>query len=279
VKPGRKKQPHICQNAPGIDKFNCLTDHPMETTSTPHFVHVFDAYLAEGAYIFAGFVVLILLYHELRIFMIKDYKQKYDYVNLHEIRYFWYAVCALIVAVALYLNDIASHMSQTIFRSSETWFYVRTFLTVSFIVVAYFVFYSLVRIYYPRYVEKRLIKLRNKPRISPDGNLMRKLEEHEEEAHLEASQFAEQQEVHSVDYDVWLDEKTGYKKIEKYLAYEHAIECPECGYVTFRIVKEDVAEAPTEDQPGVLVKHYRCSYCRHREAKEVVVAALAENVA
>jgi DNA-directed RNA polymerase subunit RPC12/RpoP len=251
----------------------------METTSTPHFVHAFDEYLTPAAYVCAGFVVLILLYHEFRIFLIKDYKQKYDYVNLHEIRYFWYAVCALILSVGLYVNSIAAHMSQTIFRSSETWFYVRTFLTVSFAVIAYFIFNSLVRIYYPRYVEKRLAKLRAKPRLSPSGNPMRKLQEHEEEAHLEASQFNEQNEVHSVDYDVWLDEKTGFKKIEKYNAYQHAIECPECGYVTFKITSEEIAKAPESDESGVLVKHYKCSYCNHREAKEVVVAALSENIA
>jgi DNA-directed RNA polymerase subunit RPC12/RpoP len=166
-----------------------------------------------------------------------------------------------------------------IFADVITWFYVRIFMTVSFIVVAYFIFYSLVRIYYPRYVEKRLNKLRNKPRISPAGNPMRKLREAEEEAHLEASQFAEQKEIHSVDYDVWLDEKTGYKKVEKYISFHHAIECPECGYVTMKIAREELAEEPGPNTPGVLVKHYKCTYCSHREAREVVVAALSENFA
>lgn len=252
----------------------------METTSTPHFVHVFDEYLLQASYVFAGLVVLILLYHEIRIAMIKDYKEKYDYVNLNEIRYFWYAVCSLIIGGAFFINHLAAEaaFAQNIFRSSEIWFYVRTFLTVSFIVVAYFIFNSLVRIYYPRYVEKRLVKLRSTPRISPEGNVMRKLAESEEEAHLEADQFAEQQEVHSVDYDVWLDEKTGYKKIEKYISFHHAIECPECGYVTFKIKSEEIEKAPQDDEPGILVKHYRCSYCNHREAREVVIAALSENV-
>jgi hypothetical protein len=36
------------------------------------------------------------------------------------------------------------------------WFYVRLFITASFGVIAYIIFYSLVRIYYPRQVEKRL---------------------------------------------------------------------------------------------------------------------------
>jgi hypothetical protein len=242
--------------------------------NTPDFILAWDSYLSIGAYIFAAFAILILLYHEFRIFQIKDYKEKYDYVNLHEISYFWYAVIALILAVAFYANTIASSM---IFSNVVIWFYVRIFITVSFIIVAYFIFYSLVRIYYPRYVEKKLDKLRNRPRISSTGNQMRKLSETEEEAHLEADQFSEQKEVHSVDYDVWLDEKTGEKKIEKYIAYQHATECPECGYVTLKIAREEVVEAPGNTSTGLLVKHYRCSYCSHREAREVLVAALSQN--
>lgn len=249
----------------------------META--PDFVLTSDLYLHYGAYACTAIAVIILLYHEFRIFIIKDYKAKYDYVNLHEVRYFWYCVVALILAAAMYMNHLAAQISTSIFGSMETWFYVRTFMTLCFIAVAYFLFNSLVRIYYPSFVEKRLNKLRHKPRISPQGNVMRKLRESEEEAHLEASQFAEQKEIHAVDYDVWLDEKTGYKKIEKYYSYQHVEECPECGYVTLKIKSEEVAQAPGENDPGLLVKHYKCTYCGHREARETIIAALSHNIA
>lgn len=244
--------------------------------NTGEYIRGWDQYMAYGAYGCAALAVLILLYHEFRIFQIKDYKEKYDYVNLHEIRYFWYAVIALIGATALYANAISG--GTRIFANDTIWFYVRLFITASFAVIAYIVFYSVVRIYYPRYVEKRLMKLRNRPRISPEGNVMRKLSEDEEETHLEESQWEEQKAVHSVDYDVWLDEKTGYKKIEKYNAFEHAIECSECGYVTMRLHEEELLEKPTNDSPGTLLKHYRCTYCKHREAKEVTVARLSKNL-
>jgi hypothetical protein len=242
---------------------------------TPDFIASWDHSMILIAYACGGMAIAILLYHEFRIFQIKDYKEKYDYVNLHEIRYFWYAVMALILGVAFYANSVGSTMMAP--ENIQVWFYVRIFITVSFAIIAYFIFYSVVRIYYPRSVEKRLTKLMNKPRISPQGNVMRKLSEEEEEAHLEASQFAEQKEIHSVDYVVWLDEKTGYKKIEKYNSYQHAIECPECGYVTFKIDREEIAQAPDTNEAGILVKHYKCSYCNHREAKEMVIAKLSEN--
>jgi hypothetical protein len=233
-----------------------------------------DQYMYIGAAVSVGIGVLILLYHEFQVFRIKDYKAKYDYVNLHEIRYFWYAVMAFILAATFYFNTVSSRAIET---ESMRWFYVRLFITASFAVIAYFIFFSLVRIYYPRQLERRLTKLRNAPRKSPAGNIMRKLSESEEEHHLEGA--LKQDEVHSIDYDIWLDDKTGYKKIEKYPAYQHAEECSECGYFTMKIDKEDIERAPTADDEGLLLKHYKCSYCNHREQREVVIAKLSANVA
>jgi hypothetical protein len=241
------------------------------------FVLEWDRYMDLGAIACVVIAVLILLYHEFKVMQIKDYKEKYDYVNLNEVRFFWYAVLTVVVALGFFANSVAT---EKILTHGILWFYVRLFITASFVVIGYFVFYSMVRIYYPRSVEKRLVKLRNKPRISPAGNEMRKLTEDEEDAHLDAQQIAEEASaIHSVDYDVWLDEKTGHKKIEKYQSYLHAEQCPECGFFTFKIVKEEVAEKPTETQPGILLKHYQCDYCNHREARENKLSALGKNVA
>ncbi len=240
-------------------------------------IESWDRFMIFGAYTCIGIAVLILLYHEFRIFQIKDYKEKYDYVNLNEIRFFWYAVIAIILSIALYTNSIATEM---ITSKGRLWFYVRIFITVCFAIISYFVFFSMVRIYYPRSVEKRLNKLRNKPRLSPTGTPMRKLSEEEENAHLEPSQIAEEDGgVHSIDYDVWIDETTGYKKVEKYLSYQHTEECSECGYFTMKIHKEEVETSPTDNQPGLLAKHYKCSYCGHRELREVTIARLSTNIA
>jgi DNA-directed RNA polymerase subunit RPC12/RpoP len=237
------------------------------------FLNAWNQYMLQGTVILIALGFLILLYHELRILLIRDYKEKYDYVNLHEIKFFWYAVICFIAAGFLFFNTLATEM---IHEKGMTWFYVRLFITVSFTVIAYYIFYSLIRIYYPRSVEKRLRKLRNKPRRSPAGNLMRKLSEAEEDAHMDESMIHEEQ-FHSVDYDVWIDDATGYKKIEKYMAYQHAEECPECGYFTLRIEREELVKAPTMDEAGLFVKHYRCTYCGHREAREQALAKLSTN--
>jgi hypothetical protein len=46
-----------------------------------------------------------------------------------------------------------------------------------------------------------------------------------------------------------------------------------------KILSEEIAQAPASNEPGILVKHYKCSYCGHREAKEVTIAALSHNIA
>jgi hypothetical protein len=245
----------------------------METNSI--FLSSWDQYMYIGAAACVVIGVLILLYHEFKVFQIKDYKEKYDYVNLHEVRYFWYAIMVFIIAAAFFANTIYTSKITT---DGMRWFYVRLFITISFTVIAYFIFFSLVRIYYPRQLERRLTKLRNKPRVSPAGNPMRKLAESEEEHHLEGNMKMEG-EVHSIDYDIWIDDKTGFKKIEKYNAYQHVEECSECGYFTMKIDREEIEKAPTTTEPGLLLKHYKCSYCNHREQREIEVARLADNVA
>lgn len=242
---------------------------------TPAFLDSWDQYMYWAMFAFILIGIGILLYHEFRVLKRKDYKEKYDYVNTHEIKYFWYAMMAFVVAMAFYANSLGTNLVK---EKGMLYFYVRVFITLSLLTISYYIVYSLVQIYYAGYLEKRLTKLRNTPRISPAGNAMRKLHEHEEDAHLDASQIAEEANVHSVDYDVWLDEATGFKKVEKYDAYLHAIECTECGYFTMKIYNEEISTKPTLTENGVLIKHFKCSYCKHREIREVVLSKLSENV-
>jgi len=236
-----------------------------------------DYYMYIGTAIFAVITVLLFIYHEFRVFSMPDHKARFDYVTSYEIKFFWYSIISGIIAATFASN---SFMSDWILRKGWKWFYGRLFITLCLAVLTYYVFYSLIKIYYVRYMESKLERLRNKPRTSPEGNVMRKLTEAEEDAHLEADQIAQEgSEVHSVDYDVWLDEKTGYKKIEKYYSYQHAIECPECGYVTMKIHHEEVTAKPTQTEAGQLTKHYRCTFCSHRTRKEVQLSKLANNVA
>jgi ribosomal protein L32 len=226
-------------------------------------------YLATG---FVAIGLLIFVFYELRILRLKDLKERYDFVNNNEIRYFWYSVIAFIAAIVSFANTIATAKIEL---DGMRWFYVRVFITVCLGVVAYFSSYSMIRIYYPRFLQRRLTRLRNAPRSSPEGNVMRKIPEAEEQHHLENSQLSG---LHTIDYDIWIDDKSGYKKIEKYPVYQNAEECSECGYYTLRMAGEEVEVAPTVNDQGTLLTHYVCSYCGHREKRELTVVKLSSNV-
>ncbi len=238
------------------------------------FLQSWNSYMIYICFALIGIGVLIFLYYIVKASQVKDLKDKYDYINLNEIKYFWNTIMCFIIAGAFYANTLAT---GKVAESGLIFFVIRLFMVVSFAFIAYFIFFSLVKIYYPQYIEKRLDKLRNTPRISPDGNKMRKLSEEEEDAHMEAHMIEEEANIHSVDYDVWLDEKTGYKKIEKYNSYQHAERCPTCGYYTLRMEREEIKIEPTQSTEGLLLKHYKCGYCSHREANEVRLAPQSTN--
>lgn len=246
----------------------------MENTTT--FIETWGSYFIQGSYVCFGIALLIILFHEVKIMMTANEKDRYDYVNQHEIRFFWYAIIAFIAGISLYFSAVITPMVPV---DNSLKIYVSIFFLAGFVAITYLILSGTVRVLYPRFLENRLTRIRNKPRVSSAGNKMRKLSAEEGAVHLEEGQLAEHtSEIHSIEYDVWSDEKTGEKKVEKYMAYQHAEKCGECGFYTMKIDTEEVVKIPSFQEPGILLEHYRCSYCNHREAREVPIAAISSNV-
>jgi hypothetical protein len=239
------------------------------------FIETWDSYLITGSYLFFGLTLLIILLYEVKVLMISDPKNRYDYVNLHEIKFFRYGVITFIIGMALYL---VGKVTPKLPVSDSLKIFISAFFLIVIVTIAYVTLSSVLQVIYPRLLEGRLNRIRNKARKSSTGNTMRKLSSEEGSVHLEADQLAQHQSViHSVEYDVWLDDTTGEKKIEKYMGYQHAEKCNECGYFTMSINSEEIEKQPTQQEDGLLLKHYKCSYCNHREAREVVIASLGNN--
>lgn len=212
--------------------------------------------------------VLILLGHFVKLLTTRDFKSRYDYINMHEINYLWYSALLIIVAGALYSNTIATN-------SIWMWFFVRLFVSIMLGIIVGVVVQNVLKFYYPFFIEKRLKKLRYTPRISPDGRKMKLLSEEEEDVYLDEGMQAEE-DAFSVDYDVWIDEVSGYTKIEKYNGRLHALQCPECNYQTQKVEREEIIQAPTVDEEGELMKYYQCGYCGHKERKSFKIAPVNE---
>lgn len=223
------------------------------------------------AYALTGVSLLIFLGHVLKLATTSDSKTKYDYINRSEINILMTCGILLIIAGGFYANSFIGELNIL-------WLFVRVFVTISMGLIIGVIIQNLLKFYYPFYIEKRLKKLRYKPRISPKtGKPMKLLSEEEEDVYLDEGMQAEE-DVFSIDYDVWVDEETGYTKIEKYSGHLHALQCPECNYQTFRVVREEIIETPTPEAEGDLLKHFECSYCGHKSKKNFKIAMLKENL-
>jgi DNA-directed RNA polymerase subunit RPC12/RpoP len=216
------------------------------------------------AYVAWAIAMLIVIYHVIRLSTMNDAKAKYDFINRMEIRTLWIASIILITGFCFFSNSRVSEVSPL-------WVFVRLFTTVSMGMIVALIVQNLLKFYYPFFIEKRLKVLRYKPRISPKtGKAMKLLSEEEEDSYLDEGMQAEEN-VFSIDYDVWKDEETGYVKIEKYSGHLHALRCPECNYQTFKVVREEIVKAPTQSEEGELTKHYQCGYCGYKAKKNVTL--------
>ena len=211
-----------------------------------------------GTIIMVAAGIIIYLVHKLRLSAIRDCHKKYDFVNTHEIKTYKLVFYCFGIATTLAINLYGKDEMKEV----ELWFYTRLFMSIAGGTLVAYVSYLVLEYYYPSRLDKKLKHYRYTPRINPKtGNKMRLLSEEEEDVHLEEGMKAEEG-VFSVDYDVWIDEKTGDIKIEKYPGRLQALRCNSCGFYTMRVVKEEVTRMPSDTEPGELVKHYQCSYCK-----------------
>ncbi|MBL0743465.1 hypothetical protein JI741_19690 [Chryseolinea sp. Jin1] len=210
-----------------------------------------------GAIAMVGIGIFIYLAHNLRISTIRDYKGKYDFINGHEIKSYKKVFLCFGVAATLLINLYGMGKLHSI----GVWFFVRLFISIAGGTLVAYVAFLVLDYYYPTILNRKLRKWRFMPRKGKDGNLLRLLSEEEEDVHLEEGMRAEEN-VFSIDYDVWMDEKTGDVKIEKYPGHLQALKCNSCGFYTMKVVREEVTREPSKDAPGELIKHYQCYYCK-----------------
>jgi len=155
------------------------------------------------------------------------------------------------------------------------------YLFISFfaVIIAYAVGYScwvILKYYYPFILEKRLNNIRFKPMYSPtDGRPLTLLTENEEDVHM-TKEMLEEENTFSADYDVWLNEITGEKVIEKYDTHYHRQVCEECNFRTLKDIKETVIVEPSNEKEGLLEKEYKCSYCGHMQTVQAHIPSWLE---
>lgn len=217
-----------------------------------------------GAVGFLIMAIVTFIQYKVRLAAHKEPKDKYDFIRNHEIRNYKRFFIFLSISVACIINTYG--MSSIEFHI--IWFAVRIFISLAGALLVGYTALLILQYYYPTIMHKKLKKLRYTPRINPEnGHEMRLLGEHEEDVHLEEGMQAEEN-IFSVDYDVWVDESTGYTKIEKYPGHLEALQCNNCGFYTMKVVREEIIEPPTPEKDGELIKHYQCEYCKSIRATQ-----------
>ncbi len=229
--------------------------------------HKYDAWNNLALNLALGFWavgILVILGYIVKLNSTGGSKNKYDFINRHEIKVLWIATIILVIGGCFFVNANVVELTTLLI-------FVRVFVTTCMGILVALIIQNLLKFYYPFFIERRLKVLRYKPRLSPkSGKPMKLLSEEEEDAHLDEGMIAEEN-VYSVDYDVWLDEETGFKQIEKYAGHLHAIQCPECNYQTFKVTREEIIRQPTAMEEGELMKHYLCGYCGYKARKTVTL--------
>ncbi len=216
---------------------------------------------------------IIFLFHRIKVAGIKTLKGKYDYIRLAQIRNYQIVYFAIAASIFFLGNTIGDEM---VLRDLM-FLFVRMFISLCVAVLFGYVIFLILKFYYPAKMEKHLRLLRYTPRLSKSGNEMKLLSEEEEDVHLDEGMQAEEN-VFSVDYDVWVDEETGEVQIEKYSGYLEALECGSCGFRTLTLKSEEIVKAATEEEEGQIIKHYKCTYCKAIRNTEFPIAKILSSL-
>ncbi len=117
-----------------------------------------------------------------------------------------------------------------------------------------------------------LKRLRNHPRYSKaNGKLMHKLNEELDDEFLEQGQITEE-ELGSVDYDVWVTDNREDVLILRYARrWTKYKRCPKCNYLAYYQAHSKVIRQPTYVHSGKKRITFECKNCHYQQEKIVIL--------
>ncbi len=234
------------------------------------FLKIWNNVLIVAAALSIAISLFLIISHIIKTASIKDYKKKYDYLRDHDSKKIFYSIFYFALGLTLFAN---TRINETV-ELHLIWFFVRLFVSISIGTLIVYLSYLLLKYAYPTTLTKKLRKWRYMPRVNPTtGNKMKLLSEEEEDVHLDEGMQAEE-DVFSVDYDVWVDPETNDVHIEKYQGHLEAEQCNSCGFMTMKQIKEEIIKPPTEYEEGETEKYYQCTYCKSKRSKTLKIAKL-----
>jgi hypothetical protein len=239
----------------------------MDIQQTREFVEAYHIIMLVGAIAMVTLAITIFLIYHFKVSMIRNLKDKHDFVNASEIKWYKWAFIALGIAAAMAINLYGKDE----IGGPGVSFFVRLFFSIAGATLIIYIAKLVLDFYYPTRLNLKLRRFRYTPRTSSTGGKMKLLSEDEEDVHLNEGMQAEEN-VFSIDYDVWVDEKTSEIKIEKYQGHLISLQCHNCGFYTMRVQREEIIETDEDGSPKELLKHYQCTYCKNVRATQFNVS-------
>ena len=236
-------------------------------SSTIAFLELWHDIMLIGSILMVSLSLILYLIYQLKVSSISDLKTKHDFINRSEIKWFKWVFHLLGIGAAMAINLYGKNELTSI----SVAFFVRLFFSLAGATLIAYIATLILDYYYPTRLNYKLRRLRYTPRNSSSGNRMKLLTEVEEDVHLDEGMRAEEN-IFSIDYDVWTDEKTKEIKIEKYQGHLIALQCHNCGFYTMRVQREEIVERNEDGSPKELIKHYQCTYCKNVRATQFSIS-------
>jgi preprotein translocase subunit SecG len=223
--------------------------------------------------VFLVIAILMQLTYSIRLQSQKDRSEKYKFASKNEVKSLNRSTNVFAIAIFFFAFNVVAgwlglaQMYQYIFVA---------FISFMISFVIGYGLWAYLKYYYPFRLEKRLKKIRFKPLKSPkSGKSLRLLNEHEEDEHMTEEMIA-MEDALEADFDIWIDDESGEKIVQKYDIAEHMLVCPNCGFRTLKERSEEVILEPTETEDGKMERNYKCTYCGWVELKEARIPSWSE---
>src|SRR5690349_18931305 len=109
-----------------------------------------------GAILMVAIGIVLYLLHNIRVWSIKNYKTKYDYINTKENRQYKMIFLCFGLAAMLAINLYGQGKVHVM----GLWFFIRLFISISGGTLVVYVSYLILEYYYPTIIHRKLTKWR-----------------------------------------------------------------------------------------------------------------------
>lgn len=198
-------------------------------------------------------------------------KRKYIFSNPVPPFLYYYIIIAVLFHIAIAIwAALTMANKETLYDKYRHIRYIRSFVFIILFPIPYIAFWFI--------LGNLLKRLRNQPRYSKiNGALMRKLSEEEEDEFLKKGQIVEEQ-LGSIDYDVWITEDLEdvmvlpyAKRVSKYS------KCPKCKFRTYHHLHTNTLRHATQYSTGLKEKINECENCNYISRKTIVIPKISRS--